>query len=196
MKRLIWPANAVLALLLCAEIASATTFSWLNPTHYEDGSLLPLGELDNIALLCAGNPSPSAILASQTMILVEAPPQEADWDLPDGQHYCAARALAGGVFSDLSNIVSVLVQTSPNAPTDLEASPPIDGPLETVSESVYVITQAEDYIGTDWIGTAPVGTPCDPTSGVNGLYRVDMAYVTPAGDAGPIVAVAECARTE
>lgn len=204
MKRLIWPACAVLAALLCAEISNAQTcpegrlvvYEWVNPTSYTNGAPIRSGELVNIALLY--DTTPSALESSQNMAIVD-PVSPQSVCVPEGEWYGAGRALtSNGEFSELSNLDPFVVTRAANSPTDLNASPPIEGPLVTVAESAYVITQSTDYLGTDYVGTVPVGTPCNPEVGANGYYAVPQSAVDALPDVflDGFAVLAECARSD
>lgn len=76
------------------------------------------------------------------------------------------------------------------AQAQLQATWP--GALRTTGTQVfYVIQQSDKFIATQ-VGTVAVGTMCNRTQTVNGMYGVPVASVTWLGNVKPLVVVAAC----
>jgi len=64
--------------------------------------------------------------------------------------------------------------------------------LVTIEPQVYNVVKREDRFLLVYVGTAPIGTICDPTQSVNGKYVVPVSAVTWAGTVKPVVVVGTC----
>lgn len=64
-------------------------------------------------------------------------------------------------------------------------------PVTSAPTVYYVIQQANKFLAIP-VGTAPVGTACDMTQSVDGMYGVPTSAVTWAGSVHPLAVVAKC----
>lgn len=103
---------------------------------------------------------------------------------PGTYYYVGTAVNSSGTASRNSGEASKEVLPSiPEPPTDLVTS----GNLVA-----YAIQMSPDVINTYPVGTVPAGIPCDGGMSANGFNRVDVAFVTFAGQASAKVVVAEC----
>lgn len=158
--------------------------SWTNAVQNEDGSALTdLAATRLYFGVCEVGDLPA------NPLYVEVTPDVTSYEfdnLADGE-WCfrATHVNASGVESRLSGLATKTVVTAPLPPTDLVVN----------EETAYGISQSDNVLRTFPVGTVPIGTPCDNTMSVNGLYRVDKDAVTYPNVQNPVkppVVVAVC----
>lgn len=158
--------------------AGEVTLTCTDPTLNEDGT--PLTDLQGVKIYestIQGGPYVEILDVSGCAVIPVLQRTE-------GTYYFVATAYNTQlVESAYSNEATKTVTTVPNPPGNLVAS----GNLVA-----YSISQSPNVFLTYPIGTVTQGVPCDPNQTANGLYRVDIEYVTMPEGVSARVAFAEC----
>ncbi len=160
----------IIILLACTGLAQAEdlNFSWTNPTRVV--SCNDAGPYNN----------PQGVRLWKLVAEIDDPAQEINtYTLPGvkpGTYvYTTTSYAEDGSESMISNSVTKevteFVTTAPNVH--------------------YIIQQSGRFLPIV-VGTVPLGTPCDPEQGVNGMYAVDTDFVDWTATARPLVVVASC----
>jgi len=183
MNKAIRATTLALLFLSLSVLADPVTLSCTLPTLNEDGSALTdlVGVRFYESQVSGG---PYTLFADQ--LVADGPACDLVIDRPVGTYYFVATAYnTGGVESYYSGEASKTVPTAttPEPPTGLT----VTGELVA-----YGISQSKDKLVTYPVGTVPLGTPCDSTMQVNGLYLVPVDTVEYAGTVRPAVVLAEC----
>lgn len=174
------------------------TIRWQHPTSYVDGSPLPREQIANTMVLwSADTDDPDVIAASPNNLLVEGAFTEVELGQPAGiRHYVARTLDVTGAISDPSSVATFEAVPGLAAPSELDVwVPPVGGGQLTVraeDDGVYTVVQSRNRLALVWVGTAPVGTECDGSQGINGRYVVPIEAVTLLPTARPEVVVATC----
>ncbi len=169
MKRFLWP--LALTLLSVSALAGQAVLNWTAPTQNEDGT--PLTDLAGYKIYMGqalSGPYPVSIdIADPTIVTFTVP------NLSEGTYYFVTTAynsadpVQESVFSnEVSKIVPPLV---PMPPTML-----------TVAEIVYSVSKTNDAFLLAAVGTAPLGSPCDPNQYVNGINEMNQRHVVPVAE--------------
>jgi len=168
---------ALLSLLWLSYAQGAPiTLSCTLPTQNTDGT--PLTDLAGIRFYEA------QVLGGPYTQIADQPGCTVDIDKPAGDWYFVATAYnAAGVDSAYSNEVLKNISSIPAPPSGLTV---------TGSLLAYGLSQTKDVLTTYPVGRVPLGTACDTTMQVNGMYQVSFDLVAWVGTARPVFVVAEC----
>ena len=179
---------AALAVLLPSLAAAGTaTVSWQEVTQRTDGTPVTIS-----TYRIYFSPDAAPTKAGEFVTVTDALTYRFD-GLPPATWYFAGTALDDdGLESALSAVVSKEI-------TGTTTPPPESPEGLTVQEgalTAYTLVQSADRIVLVPVGTAPAGTPCEPTvvrdaNGVVG-YLIPRASVEWSGSVRPQVVVAQC----
>lgn len=153
------------------------------PTTFANGSTIPAGTAISYRFFGA--------LQGQTKTLLNGTARTTcanTWaSAPAGTVCATVTAIIAGVESDPSAESCIAIAApKPSAP----GAPTLT--LAAVTPTVFTLVKTKDRLAALPIGTVPVGTPCDSTQPVLGLYVVPVASVTWSGNARTLAVLASC----
>ncbi len=160
--------------------AATITVTCTSPTTYTDSTPIIAGTLVTFKLY---NAASQALLDTRTTCLFPRT------GVGPGVYSHYVTASIGGVESDPSNITTDTIGAppppKPNAPGAMSA-------VTVTGPTAYVIEKASDRLVALPAGTVPLGTPCDISQPVLGLYVVPRAAVTWTGTVRSLAVLASC----
>jgi len=169
-------------LLLLPQLALATvvTVNWTPALKFTDGTTESASDIGSSTVqygTCSTTTPLSVATIAGTFMAQGGLNHAQSPDLPPGT-YCfqvITNSLTQG-SSDPSNAVKDVIAANPGAP----ALTSTGNQLVTTGTAVYLATQVPDGWAFTQVGTVPVGTPCDPTQGVNTMNVVPQKNITVA----------------
>lgn len=164
-------------LLFLPIVASAnTTLTCTPPTLNVDGTAIT-GPLTFNFYASQVSGGPYSLLTTEGVCEATVVLDPGDW------YFVATSVNELGEESAYSNEVT---KTVPNP----VPSPPTN--LTVVGQTVFSYSISENKLAMIEVGTVPVGTPCDTTQSMNGLYLVPRESVNWLGSVQPPINFANC----
>lgn len=173
----------LLAVLPLFSFADTVNLTWTNPTKNTNGTAV--GTILSTRLeygTCSGSAFGTK---SGEWVQTGAAAASTSPDLAPSTWCFRAYTKTANGESAASNVAQKAIPAPlPNPPTNLVA--------DASNLTAYGISQTPDKLTTFPVGTISAGTACDPSTTLNGLYRVPRSAVQWAGNVMPAVTFAAC----
>jgi len=169
--------------------AGEVVLNWVAPIQNTDGT--PLTDLAGFKIYMGqtlGGPYPVTIDITDPTVTTLTIPNLTEGDT----YYFVSTAYNSANPVQESDFSNEAVKTIP----PLVPMPPT---MLTIEQTVYSISKGDDILLMSAVGTAPIGSPCDPDQYIRGINEVDKRHVVPVdkveswfGSVRSTVVVASC----